>query len=71
LSQELESFRKLLKRCPKCGSSEGFWLGAKLGEAYFQCKHCGTIIEAAEIVSLEEEKKKEGKFRQLMRRLHF
>jgi len=71
LSQELESFRKLPKRCPKCWSSEGFWLGVKSREVYFQCKHCGTIIEAAEIVPLEEEKKKKGRFRQLLRRIRF
>jgi len=71
LSQEIQTFRKLLKKCPKCGSSEGFWLGVKLREAYLQCKHCGTIIEAAEMVPLEEEKKKEGRFRQLLRRISF
>ena len=68
---EIETFRKLLKKCPRCGSSEGFWLGAKLRQTYFQCKHCGTIIEANEIVQLAEKETKEGKFKKFLRKLSF
>ena len=42
---EIEDFRKSLKNCPDCGSTEGFWLIAKRDKTYFQCKHCAAILE--------------------------
>jgi len=71
LNRDIETFRKFLKKCPICGSSEGFWLGAKLRCTYFQCKHCGTIIEATELVQLPEKETKEGKLKKFLRKLSF
>ncbi|MCS7124388.1 MAG: hypothetical protein NZ932_03100 [Candidatus Bathyarchaeota archaeon] len=50
--------------CPKCGSKEGFWLGAKRDHAYVQCKGCGASFELYKIYTLGEkgEKKKPSKF---------
>jgi hypothetical protein len=45
---EIENFRKFLKNCPDCGSTEGFWLIAKRDKTYFQCKHCAAILEVRE-----------------------
>lgn len=45
---EIEDFRGSLKSCPKCGSTEGFWLVAKRDGTYFQCKHCAAILEICE-----------------------
>jgi translation initiation factor 2 beta subunit (eIF-2beta)/eIF-5 len=56
--EEIEAFHKSLKVCPKCGSSEGFWLTAKRDTSYVQCKHCGAIIELCEVFSEERVKKK-------------
>lgn len=56
--EEIEAFRRSLKVCPKCGSSEGFWLTAKLDTSYVQCKHCGAIIELCEVLSKERAAKK-------------
>ena len=70
MSEEIELFRKMLKVCPYCGSTEGFWLGIRLREAYFQCKHCGAIIEAAAVVPLEGKKGKGAEWmKQTLRRL--
>jgi translation initiation factor 2 beta subunit (eIF-2beta)/eIF-5 len=52
--EEIEDFCKSLKSCPKCGSSEGFWLAANLEKSYIQCKHCGAILEICEIFSQSE-----------------
>jgi translation initiation factor 2 beta subunit (eIF-2beta)/eIF-5 len=56
--EEVEAFRRSLKVCPKCNSSEGFWLTAKRETSYVQCKHCGAIIEVCEILSEERIMKK-------------
>jgi len=46
---EIENFRKSLKNCPDCGSTEGFWLIAKRDKTYFQCKRCAAILEVCEV----------------------
>jgi ribosomal protein S27AE len=51
--EEVEAFRRSLKVCPKCNSSEGFWLAVKRDRSYVQCKHCGAVIEVCEILSEE------------------
>ena len=56
--EEVEAFYRSLKVCPKCGSSEGFWLTAKKDTSYVQCKHCGAIIELCEVFSKERATKK-------------
>jgi len=71
LNRDIEAFRRLLRKCPKCGSSEGFWMATRLRQTYFQCKHCGTIIEATEIIELPEREAKEGKIKKFLRRLSF
>lgn len=55
--EEIEAFAKTLKTCPKCGSSEGFWLAANLGKSYAQCKHCGAILEFCEVLSSRDKGK--------------
>jgi transcription elongation factor Elf1 len=55
---EVEALRRSLKVCPKCGSSEGFWLTAKRDAGYVQCKHCGAVIELCEVHSIEAGAKK-------------
>jgi translation initiation factor 2 beta subunit (eIF-2beta)/eIF-5 len=56
--EEVENFCRSLRVCPKCGSSEGFWLTAKKDTSYVQCKHCGTTIELCEALSKERATKK-------------
>jgi translation initiation factor 2 beta subunit (eIF-2beta)/eIF-5 len=46
---DVENFRKTLKKCPDCGSTEGYWLIAKREKTYFQCKNCAAMLEVAEI----------------------
>jgi len=55
--EELEAFRQSLKSCPKCGSNEGFWLTANREKSFFQCKHCGAILEICEVFSSSEKNK--------------
>ncbi len=55
--EELEEFMKNFKRCPYCNSTEGFWLVPKMYKKFFQCKHCGALIEYFQIFQQEEEKK--------------
>jgi ribosomal protein L37AE/L43A len=55
--EEIEAFRRSLKSCPKCGSAEGFWLTAKTDRSYFQCKHCGSILEIYEVFPQAKESK--------------
>jgi len=52
---EIEAFRWSLKECPKCRSSEGFWLVTKRGGSYVQCKHCGAILELCEVFPATKE----------------
>jgi ribosomal protein L37AE/L43A len=47
--EEIEALHKAVKRCPKCDSTEGFWLTAKRDKSYVQCKHCGAILELFEL----------------------
>ena len=56
--EEIEAFRRDLKVCPECGSSEGFWLTAKQDKSFVQCKHCGAIIELCKTFSEERAMKK-------------
>ena len=69
--EEIESFRRSLKVCPKCGSREGFWFTIKPEGGYGQCKHCGAVLEACEVYSLggEDKKSAQGKREILRRRL--
>jgi transcription elongation factor Elf1 len=46
---EIEEIFKTVKKCPNCGSSEGFWLALKLEKRFLQCKHCGALIEVCEV----------------------
>jgi hypothetical protein len=62
--EEIEAFCWGLKECPKCGSSEGFWLVAKLNRSYVQCKHCGDILEFCEFFPVA---KKSGFSKRLFR----
>ena len=71
LNKDIEAFRRLLRKCPKCGSAEGFWIASRLRQVYFQCKHCGTIIEATEIIELPKRQVREGKIKEFLRKLGF
>jgi ribosomal protein L37AE/L43A len=51
---EIEELSKTVKKCPNCGSNEGFWLVPKLEKSFLQCKHCGALIELCEILQKEE-----------------
>lgn len=70
---EVEDFHRSLKACPKCGSSEGFWLTPKRNTGYVQCKHCGALLEPVEAFSIREGAKKgeQGKRRILRREFRF
>jgi tRNA(Ile2) C34 agmatinyltransferase TiaS len=37
--------------CPECKSAEGFWQISKPESTFFQCKHCGVILDASRIVT--------------------
>jgi len=60
--EEVETFHRSLKVCPKCGSSEGFWLVARLDRSYVQCKHCGDMLEFCEIFSVAKKSGSPKKF---------
>lgn len=69
--EEIEAFARSLEVCPKCGSSEGFWLTAKQDKSYVQCKHCGAIIELCETLSKERATKKGAQSRRNILRIKF
>jgi len=46
---EIDAFARSLKNCPKCGSTEGFWIAANREKSYVQCKYCGAILEVYEV----------------------
>jgi ribosomal protein S27AE len=46
---EIDAFATSLKNCPKCGSSEGFWLAADRERSYVQCKQCAAILEICQV----------------------
>jgi hypothetical protein len=46
--QEIENASSRFKKCPRCNSKEGFWLGIKEGHIHIQCKHCGVEFELVE-----------------------
>jgi translation initiation factor 2 beta subunit (eIF-2beta)/eIF-5 len=52
--EEIERFASSLKKCPKCGSGEGFWLAANKEKSYAQCKNCGAILEFCEVLSYSD-----------------
>jgi hypothetical protein len=52
--EEIEAFASSLKVCPKCHSSEGFWVAANREKSYAQCKHCAAILEFCEVLSYRE-----------------
>ncbi|MBS7608465.1 MAG: hypothetical protein QXL77_03165 [Candidatus Bathyarchaeia archaeon] len=56
--EEVLAVSSQMKSCPKCSSSEGFWLGFKRDHAYVQCKSCGSSFELYQIYKINE---KEGK----------
>ena len=64
--EDIEDFYRSLSKCPKCNSSEGFWLAANRERSYVQCKHCGTILDIYEVFpGLEKSKGTKGVFRRL------
>jgi ribosomal protein L37AE/L43A len=60
--KEIEDFRKSLKNCPHCGSTEGFWLIARREKTFFQCKHCAAILEVCEVHPPSKTTKESKKF---------
>jgi len=46
-----------LKKCPVCGSEEGFWFIVKKDRKYVQCKNCGKKLLLCTIYSLEKNEK--------------
>jgi len=50
--QEIEAAFKQFNSCPKCNSSEGFWLELKRDQAYVQCKGCGAKFELCEVYTI-------------------
>ncbi len=60
--EEIENFRKTLKNCPHCSSTQGFWLIAKRDKTYFQCKHCAAILEVYEVHPPQKTTKESKKF---------
>jgi len=62
--QEIEEAFSHFKTCPKCNSTEGFWLGSKRDHAYVRCKGCGAKFELFEIIRIDEKGKtpKRSKF---------
>ena len=55
--QEIETASNNFKICPKCNSTEGFWLGLKRDHAYVQCKSCGAKFELFEVYKIGEKGK--------------
>jgi len=52
--QEIETASSLFKICPKCHSTQGFWLGLMSDHAYVQCKDCGAKFELFEVYMMGE-----------------
>ncbi|MGC9345791.1 MAG: hypothetical protein ACP5ER_03245 [Candidatus Bathyarchaeales archaeon] len=52
--REIEAAFSRFKICPKCISTEGFWLGLKGDHAYAQCKGCGARFELFEVYKISE-----------------
>ena len=65
--KEIEDFRWGLKICPKCNSTEGFWLIVKRDKNYVQCKHCSSVLEYCETLPLTREGKSS---KELLRKPH-
>ena len=55
--QEIENAFSRFKKCPKCDSKEGFWLGVKRDRTYVQCKSCGANFELYEVYVFGEKGK--------------
>jgi transcription elongation factor Elf1 len=55
--QEIEDAFSRFKICPKCNSTQGFWLGLKRDNGYAQCKECGAKFELYEVYVLGEKGK--------------
>jgi len=55
--QEIEEAFSRFKICPKCNSTEGFWLGLKRDHAYIRCKSCGGKFELFEVYRIGEKGK--------------
>ncbi|MCJ7423706.1 hypothetical protein MUP01_05500 [Candidatus Bathyarchaeota archaeon] len=66
--EEIEAYRRSLRTCPKCSSSEGFWLASNRERSYVQCKHCGAILEICEVFPQAEKGRISGGF---LRKLKF
>jgi len=47
-------YAEKLKKCPVCGSKEGFWFIMKKGRKYAQCKSCGAEFLLCVIFPLEK-----------------
>jgi len=55
--EEIEDALSRFDKCPKCSSTEGFWLGLRRGRFYVQCKGCGVKFEYFEMYRVEKESK--------------
>ncbi|MGC8895816.1 MAG: hypothetical protein ACP5LB_03470 [Candidatus Bathyarchaeia archaeon] len=55
--QELEEAFSHFKTCPKCKSTQGFWLGIRRDIGYVQCKECGAKFELHEVYAFGEKSK--------------
>jgi hypothetical protein len=55
--KEIEAKLDRFKLCPKCSSSEGFWLGVSHSHPYVQCKTCGVKFELFEIFRMDHKDK--------------
>jgi len=47
-------YAEKLKKCPVCGSKEGFWFIMKKDKKYAQCKSCGAEFLLCVIFPLEK-----------------
>lgn len=65
--REIEEAFSRFKVCPKCSSTEGFWLGLKGGYAYVRCKGCGAKFELFEVARIGEKGKAPKRLRFLRR----
>jgi len=61
--QEIETASNRFKTCPKCNSTEGFWLGLERDHAYVQCKSCGAKFELFEVYQIGEKGKAPERFK--------
>jgi len=52
--EEIETASSRFKICPKCHSTQGFWLGLMSDHAYVQCKDCGAKLELFEVYTMGE-----------------